>query len=233
MKKILFFAAVIVMFTACRQRHGSGNIITETRQVDHFNAVSVGSTFDVEIQQGASTSVQVEADDNLMKYIETTVSGDKLRIGFKKSFSIINAHLKVFITAPAIDRINSSGAAEVKVLGVLKSDHKISLETSGASSIVAEVDAPEVDTDVSGAGNIDVKGRTRTHTARASGSGDIKGRQLLSENVEATCSGAGSIHVYASVHLHAKASGAGNVKYSGDAVVQSQTSGAGEVKKEN
>ncbi|MBL0357008.1 MAG: DUF2807 domain-containing protein [Chitinophagaceae bacterium] len=233
MRKFAFFAAVMIAFTSCRQIHGSGNLITEKRQVGDFKGISVGSAFEVELKSGPTTTVEVEADDNLMKYINTRVSGDKLNIEFKKSFSINNAHLKIYITAPEINRINSSGAANVKVLDQLKNTGKIMLEASGAASIEATVDAPEVESDVSGAGNIELKGRTREHTAKASGGAGIKARELLSENAVAETSGAGNIHVYASVSLEAHASGAGNVFYSGGCQVNSHVSGAGSVKKED
>lgn len=233
MRRLVFFAAIIIAFTSCRQLHGSGNIITEKRSVGNFRAIAAGSAFEVELKSGPVTSVEVEADDNLMKYIDTRVSGDKLTIEFKKSFTINNSHLKVYITAPEVNRIKSSGAADIKVIDLLKSADKISLETSGAGHIEATVDAPEIETEVSGAGDIDVKGRTRTLTAKSSGAGSIKAKELLSENVVAKTSGAGNIHVYSSVSLKASASGAGNVFYSGSGNVESNVSGAGNVKKED
>lgn len=231
MRKIVFFAAIIIAFTSCDRLSGSGNIVTEKRALDNFTGISVGSAFEAEIKSGPY-AVEVEADDNLMKHIKTRVTGGILKIEFKKNTSITNAHLKVYITAPEINRINSSGAARVKVIDQLKSSGKIILETSGAGNIEAAVDAPEIETEVSGAGSIDVKGRTRSHSAKASGGGSIKSKELLSENTVAKSSGAGNIHVHASVSLKANASGAGNVFYTGGASVESHASGAGSVRKE-
>jgi len=233
MKYLLIFSLIIFGAASCSHIEGSGNIVTEKRQTGDFKGISVGGSFEVELRSGPVTSVEVEADDNLIKLIETRVSGDMLKIETRDHFSINDGHYKVYITAPEIRKIKSSGAANVKALDVLKSDSKISLDASGAGNIKAEVDAPEVETEASGAGNVEVTGRTKGYTARASGSGNIKSSKLLSENTDAEASGAGSVHVHASVNLKANASGAGSVYYRGGGSVNKSVSGAGSVKSED
>jgi hypothetical protein len=230
MKNLLIFTAIIFYAASCNQIEGSGNIVTEKRQTGNFKGISVGGAFEVELKAGPETSVEVEADDNLIKLIETRVSGDMLRIENKDNFNVHDGHFKVYITAPEIKDIRCSGAATVKALDVLKSNDKISLDVSGAANIKAAVDAPEIETEASGAGDIEVSGRTREYTARCSGSGNIKSSKLLSENTDAEASGAGSVHVHASVNLKAEASGAGSVYYRGGGSVQKKVSGAGSVK---
>jgi hypothetical protein len=50
---------------------GSGNVIREERKLSSFNKIEVSGAFDVKLIQGTSTSVVVEADDNLMPLIRT------------------------------------------------------------------------------------------------------------------------------------------------------------------
>ena len=233
MKKLLILAAIVFSVASCAHIEGSGNIVTEKRQVSNFKGISAGGGFEVEIKTGPDISVEVEADDNLIKLIETRVSGNILRIETKDNFNIHDGHYKVYITTPEITSIKSSGAANVKALDVLKSDSRISLDASGAGNIKATVDAPEIETEASGAGNIEISGKTREYTAKASGSGNIKSSKLLSENTDAAASGAGSVHVHSSVNLKANASGAGSVYYRGGGSVQKKVSGAGSVKSED
>ena len=233
MKQLLVYGFAVLLFCSCNQRTGSGNIITEKRQTGDFTGVSVGGAFTVELKIGPVTEVEVEADDNVMKYIETRVSGNTLKIGTKNSHGFNNAHFKVYVTAPEIKMIRSSGAASVKASGILKTTDKIRLDVSGAAHITASVDAPEVNAEVSGAGNIDLDGRTRNYTAEVSGSGNLKSANLQSENTDVSVSGAGTARVHASVSLKAHANGAGNIYYKGGASVQQRTSGAGNVRKED
>ena len=233
MKQLLFSFITLLAFASCNQKTGSGDVITEKRQTGNFTGISVGGAFEVEIRVGPVTAVEVEADDNIIKYIETRVSGDILKISTKSSSGFNNAHLKVLVTVPEIRSIKSSGAANVKALDVLKSSGKISLDVSGAGEIKAAVDAPEIYVEASGAGNIELSGRTRDYKLKSSGSGDIKSFDLQSENTDVDVSGAASAHVHASVSLRAEASGAGNISYKGGAIVQQKTSGAGSIKNDN
>jgi Putative auto-transporter adhesin, head GIN domain len=233
MKKLLIFAAIAFSVASCSHIEGSGNIVTEKRQVGDFKGISAGGGFEVELKTGPVISVEVEADDNLIKLIETRVSGDVLRIETRDNFNIHDGHYKVYVTAPEITSIKSSGAANIKAVDILKSDSKITLDASGAGNIKAAVDAPEIETEASGAGNIEISGKTREYDAKASGSGNIKSSKLMSETTDAEASGAGSVHVYASVNLKAHASGAGSIYYKGGASVDKSVSGAGSVKAED
>ncbi|MEP7109535.1 MAG: head GIN domain-containing protein [Ferruginibacter sp.] len=233
MKQLLFYFFGLLLLSSCNQRMGSGNIVTEKRQTGDFEGISVGGAFAVEIKKGPVTEVEVEADDNVISFIETKVSGNVLKISTKNGTGFNNAHFKVYITAPEINSFNASGAAKVKVTGQMKSEGKITLDVSGAAGITLSVDAPEVFAEVSGAGYIEMSGRTKDYTAKVSGSGNLKSGDLSSENTDVRASGAGTARVHASVNLKADANGAGNIYYKGGANVQQKTSGAGNVKNEN
>lgn len=233
MKQFIFFSLTLFVLASCRQIHGSGNIVTEKRQPGNFTGISVGGEFRVELKNGTATEVVVEADDNIIGLIETTVSGGVLKIRTKENTNLNNAHTRVYITAPEIRSVKSSGASDVKMLDELKNNGKLSFEVSGAGSIKGRVDAPEIFADISGAGNIELAGRTKNYNAEITGSGTLRTSDLRSENTDVNVSGAGNAHVHASVTLKVKASGAGNVYYKGGANVQQSLSGAASVKSEN
>lgn len=233
MKNLFILAVIAFMISSCQHMTGSGNIVKEKRNTGNFKRIDVGGAFEVELKNGPQTSVEVEADDNLLSIIETRVNGDELNIHTKGSYNITDGHFKVYITAPEIKGVKSTGAANFKALDVLKSDEQITFEASGAGNIKAAVDAPKVKAESSGAGDIELSGRTKDYTVNASGGGNVKSANLLTETTDADVSGAGSVHVHASVSLKAEASGAGSVYYRGGANVSSNTSGAGSVKKED
>ncbi len=232
MRNFIWILFAGIVFTSCRRVEGSGNIVTERRQVSAFTGLEAGSAFAVEIKQG-EPGVEVEADDNLQKLIETRVSNEMLRIRFRDHYNIRNGHYKIFVSMPEVRRLECDGAASITGQNLLKSDRKMIVRASGAGRITAELDAPEVDLEASGAATLDLKGRTRDSRVHASGGASVKAADLFSENTRAEASGAGSVQVHASVSLRANASGAGNIRYRGGAAVESQTSGAGSVQKEN
>ena len=232
MKKIFAILLIFTIAISCKHLQGSGNIITEKREVGSFEGIDVGGAFEVELQQGPVQSVTVETDDNLIKEINTKVNGGVLKISTRDHLNISDGHYKVYVVSPVIKSMDCSGAASVKTKGVLKNAVEIEIETSGAANLTAELDAPTVKVTASGAGTVKLSGRTKAYKAVSSGSADVKTINLLSENAEVAVSGAGNIHVHASVTLKAEASGAGAIYYTGAARVDQSVTGAGSIRRE-
>ena len=233
MKQVFFFAIMLLLITVgCQRFTGSGNIITQNRNTDPFKGISAGGAFEVEINNGSSSKVTVECDDNLMPYIKTKVVNGVLKISTSEMGGFNDAHMKIFVTAPEINFISASGAATIKANNELKSADKINIESSGAGAVKATVDAPQIYAEATGASTIELKGRTKQYTAKASGSASLKTADLQSETTTITASGASSAHVHASVNLTATASGAANIRYRGAGSLQKKTSGAADIKPE-
>jgi hypothetical protein len=233
MKYFLFLLLTVISITSCDLTTGSGNIVTETRKTGSFDAISVGGSFEVEVKTGDVISVVVEADDNIMKYIKTKVSGNTLKINTEGLHNYSDVHMKVYVTAPAITGIKASASADVVVENVLTSSGRLTFKASNSASIKAEVNAPEIETDANSSATITLTGKTKTHKTEASSSADIKAFGLLSENTTANVSSSASIEVHASVNLNARASSSGSIDYKGAAAVTKSESSSGSVEKRN
>lgn len=232
MKKLLLLILPGLLLFSCNYRTGSGNIISESRETGNFDAVSISGGFDTEIKTGPGYSVLVEADDNIMRYIEVETRGNTLKIYTEGLNSYNNVYMKVYITAPAINKIKASASAEVVVSGILSNSGNLNFNASSGAAIKAEVDAPVVSSDVSSGAEIILNGRTKTYEADASSGSEIDSWNLLSENTTVQVSSGASAKVHASVKLNAKASSGASVTYHGAAVVnQSVSSGGGVSKK--
>lgn len=233
MNRILFAFVSLFSLASCSYTSGSGNIVSETRSVDTFTGISVGGSFDVEVRKGPVTEVRVEADDNIMKYIETSVSGNTLRIRTRDLHNYSDVTMKVFITTPALTELRASASAEIDIKDVLTGTGKLYFNASSSGTINAEVDAPEIETDASSGASIHLSGKTRTHSAEASSGADIKTFDLLSENTKANASSGATVQVHASVSLKATASSGGNVEYRGAASVDRSVSSGGSVERKD
>jgi hypothetical protein len=231
MKKLLIIVLSFSLLAACRYRRGSGNIVTEKRTTSSFTSLSAGGGFEVEIKNGP-TEVVVESDDNIIKDIETTVVNGELRIRLDH-MNLSDAHLKVFVTAPEINGIKASAASNITAKDILKSSGIIHLQSSSGSDIEAALDAPEVDADASGGGEMKLSGKTRNMKAVSSSGSTIEAKELLSENTEARASSGATIKVHASLSLDASASSGGNIGWRGGATnVKKNVSSGGEIDRE-
>lgn len=233
MKKILVAIVALSALASCRHLTGSGNIITETRSTGNFTGISAGQGFEVEVKQGPVTELIVESDDNIIRYIETVVEGSTLKIRLKSNHSFNNAHLKVYLTAPSITHISASSDADIVVKDVLQDKKKLAFRASSSGTIIADVDAPEVEVRSSSGARIELSGRTQLYTCDASSGADIRSGNLLSENTTVNTSSGSTAYVHASITLIAKASSGSDITYKGGANVQKTVnSGASIEKKE-
>lgn len=187
---------------------GSGNVVTEDRQVSGFKSVDVGGVFTVEVVAGKEFSVQVEADDNLLPLISTEVDNGVLEIRSEKRIRS-SSKLIVRVTAPEIEHIDVGGAAKASVAGVKNS--KFSVHTSGASKLSVSGETTDLSVEVSGASKVDAS-------------------ELKTENAKVDASGASNVSLNISGDLKAEASGASKISYSGTPRnIEKHTSGASKV----
>ena len=216
MKYLLWLLAAAAVSSCGRSVHGSGRVISETRNTENFIAVDASGSVKVELRIGDKNSVVVEADDNVIRYVETKVSGNSLNIKLKELTSLTNVTIHVYVTAPRFQEINASASAEITSKDVLTTDN-IELKANSSGSITAELDAPKVLLFAESSGEVNVRGRTRNLAASASSSGEIKADHLLAENVKAEAESSGDISVFASISVNASASSSGSVSYTGGA----------------
>ncbi len=211
---------------------GNGTIKTESRTAGTFTGVDVGGNIDLYVKQDSARSIKIEADENLMQYIEVKMEGEKLMIQPKDGYNLSGSkHIKVYVSSPVFREIEASGACDIIGENVLTSTDEIAIDVTGASNAELELKAPKISIDMTGASDVKLKGQTKDLHIEASGASHAKCYELLSENADVDVTGASSAEVFASIKLNADASGASDVRYKGNATVTQSTSGAGSVKK--
>jgi hypothetical protein len=234
MKTALFAIFFIAVLSSCKMISGNGNVKKETRNPGTFTKIHSSGSADVVITSGSNCSVTVEDDDNLLPYLETNVENGTLQIHYQKGVSVTNDHAKIYITAPTLSEVTTSGASDITVSGLLQNTGKISFNTSGVGNIEGEVDAPAVSATISGTGTVKLHGHTKDFDCELSGVGHADCGNLESENTTVRVSGVGVAHVFASVHLSATVRGTGSVHYRGNPQnPEIHTSGVGSVTPEN
>lgn len=230
---VLSFLALSCRYIGGKPVRGNGNWKTEERSVGSFHSVEVNGSMDVLVAQGDFQPVRIEADENLMRYIEVFLEGDRLVVQNKMGYNLHPTRkMKVLVTAPSYSKIDVSGACNILGQGKINNPEDLGLEVSGAGDIKMDINAPRLDVEVSGSGSVDLKGETRDFSVSLSGAGKVRCFDLKSENTKLDISGAGDAQIYASMSIDADVSGAGSVQYKGSPQkVDQHVSGAGSVRK--
>ncbi len=239
MKKLFIALFVLLSFHSFAQRwetvKGNGQMKKETREVANYTSLASQGTMDIYISYGNDNNIVVEADENLMPYIETSVENGKLTIKSKKGINIQSRlKMRVRVSMTEINSLQQSGSGNMYGSGAFTSNGKTDIGVSGSGNLKLDFNHFEdLDLSVSGSGNVDLKsGNTNSLNAKVSGSGNIDCSTVSSKDVDAKISGSGNIKVYASNSIDAKISGSGNVFYKGGAQnISSKVVGSGKVMK--
>ena len=237
--KIIALFSLIIFAGGCREIagervRGSGHVTTESRTASGFNSIDVSGAIDVYIKQDSTTSVKVEADDNILEYIEVRTNGSTLEIYTEDNIRLRPSHkIKVYVSNPEYKDLRVGGASSIRSENEITAADVLNVDLGGSSEGRLEVNAPKVSVNVSGASNANIKGKTKDFEGDASGASEIRCFELLTENADVDASGASSIEVYASVKIAGQASGASGVNYKGNAQASVEKSGASSVNKKD
>lgn len=208
---------------------GSGNVITEQRDVRDFNEVVLSGIGQLSVSQTGSESLTIEAEDNILPRLTATVAGQRLMLGTEPGAHFApRKPIRYTLTIKdlSVVRISGAGSIEIPALGT----PALRLEISGAGSLrVTGLAAEKVDVVLSGAGSATCAGEVREQDVRISGAGSYHGEDLASVKAQATISGTGSAYLHVTEQLDARVSGIGSVVYSGSPSVQKTVSGIGRV----
>src|SRR5205085_12661936 len=134
---------------------GSGNVVTDTRTVAAFSAVDLRGVGQVDLALGSQEALAVEAEDNLLSQITTTVSGDTLILELKAGRP--TRPIVYRVTARQVTSLSTSGAGDIEAAALATS--RLRTSQSGAGNIrLGQLDAQELESSLAGAGSLDVRG---------------------------------------------------------------------------
>lgn len=203
---------------------GSGIAQTESRQVGVFTEIEVGNAIELDVTIGPEPDLVVTADDNVLPFVKTEVSGERLRVYLNASANT-NVTIKVSSTVPELRTLSADGAARTTVTGA--EGERFELELSGASrcEFTGEVELMEVN--ISGASHASLVGAAKELILDGSGASHLKAAEFKADKVLAEVNGASTVDVYASEAIKAEATGASTVRFAGQpSQIEEQTSGA-------
>jgi len=226
--------AAMLISTSCMDSfwnciEGNGSTATVRRVVDDFTNISSNGNFIVDVKIGTTTSVSVEADENLLAYIETYIQGNTLVIETDDNHCIRSREkIYVHVQTPEIYEIKLSGSGVIYCDDVNAEELKYVL--SGSGDIECEgIEAGFIEANLTGSGEIILSGTASETDFLISGSGNIKTFNLEQNKCIATITGSGTIYVTVQELLDALITGSGNVLYKGNPDLEVNVTGSGRV----
>jgi len=208
----------------------SGTLKTETREISGVERVSLQDFGDLTILQGDSESLSIEADDNLLPYLQTEVNGQELVLKIKDGYEFTNeATIHYTLKVKNLNRVSVAGAGNVTAEKLSVGDMALNIAGSGNIKI-ADLQAANLRSDASGTGNFDLKGKVASQALTINGAGNYACGDLQSDEGTVTINGAGNVTVWVVNKLDITVNGFGNVNYYGSPRVSQNITGGGGVK---
>ena len=197
---------------------GSGVAKEETRSVEAFHALEAGNALQVTVAvtPGATASIKISGDDNLVPLIESEVRDGTLILRVKDNSNIsTKLPLLAEVVTGEFDRVEASGAASVKVSGGSKVD-RFTAEASGAVHVsVARLETSNAVASAEGASHVALSGAAQSLKASASGASQIKAEELSVDDAEVSINGASGVGLRASKSVSGDVSGASRLEIHG------------------
>ncbi len=186
---------------------GSGNVITESRDVSGFSEIALFGSGTVRVDVNGTESLTVEAEDNIMPLLKTEVSNGRLELSVESSISP-TTDITYTVAAVELDGVTIAGSGDVT-----------------ASGIAADL----FDVEISGSGRVEPTGTAASLVVEISGSGRYLGEGLEASIGTVRVSGSGEAVVNVTDDLDVDVSGSGGVQYVGEPTITESVSGSGRV----
>jgi len=240
MKKeaLMAFSVLSLVTLACsisinlpgtKQIRGSGNVIMVERQVNNFHAVSLAGIGELHIEVADQEKLVIQAEDNLLEYIDTKVQNGSLNIGIRPGVNLDpQKPINYFLSIKSLDSISVSGLGNANAPALTAGNFTIAISGSGSVELQG-LEADRLDVDISGLGSLAIgEGKVGDQAISISGSGTYKAQELQSNNADVEISGLGNATVWVDEALKVQISGSGVVEYAGNPQkIESNISGAG------
>ena len=229
------FLFILTLSTSCTSDDcitGEGSIVTETLELEPFDALTLMGSNNVTIKQGEIQEIKVTGYSNIIKELNRSVNNKLWEIRLDDA-CYKNADYSVEITIPFLTEANLTGSGNIIVYDFkAQGDQTYRVLGSGNLSMGANTGTEALTVFLTGSGNItcnadftDLKSLDMNNT----GSGDYSGFSIQSNTCSIIVSGSGNSNVYVHDELNVSITGSGNVNYKGNPVITSSITGSGKV----
>jgi hypothetical protein len=231
MKKIHVF--IIAFFAMMGTSYAQ---IKETRVVGNFTAIKASTSVNVVYTQGATQSIVVSWEKDLMKYLKIETKNNVLKIYIDTNNhykNIDTSNLLISVTNPGIGSVTVSSSATFSIknnlnVSLLKINtsssgdfsgnvtcNSIFIDASSSSNVALNMMTQDVAVNLSSSSTVDLKGKTNNLAIDASSSSDCDAKELQANNVQVLASTSSDVNVLALKSLDATASTSASIKYYG------------------
>lgn len=238
MTKQLIIFSILIAFISCQKNEdenisdtisGNGDMEVNQFTIDGFYEVYAEDAYNLVFIQDSTWEIKVEAESNIMPYVETYTQNNTLIIENKDDIELETTKpITIEIHHRGLEKIAINGAANMVGNNVANHMH---LSITGEANVMAEINCYELDVTISGVGVLNLSGEANESHITITGTGEIYADSLKMVKSWNTISGIGTEYLNVSNELHVDITGIGHVYYIGNPKVVSTITGMGSVER--
>lgn len=186
-----------------------------------FTRIEVGSMLHIYLVPSDTHKVVIEpkqaVDDNKLE-----ISVDNGKLEFEAGWNLRKSDIdpedvNISISYVELESISAGGVAQIKTKGGPITTKMLNLKLEGASETHMDVAVEELNTEISGAAKLKIRGKATHHQLDASGAANVKGYDLDTKSTHADVSGAAMAYVKATDKLTGSIKGVAQLQYEEEA----------------
>jgi hypothetical protein len=199
----------------------SGNGVGATRELEvgSFDAVRVGNQGNLYIESGERVSLRIEAEENLLDYLDTRVSGATLIFETRRNSNLRNTMpINYYLTVPndLLNAIEVQSSGDVNGPALFADQFEIRVNSSGDVHLQG-LQVERLRVTINSSGDVIINGGSVDHQTvniNSSGNYEAQGLESQAADINLTSSGDASVTVLETLQANLKSSG--NLQYYGD-----------------
>ena len=237
---LLFLLLTVAFTTSCSAgKRDSKSNDSKSFTVQNFNSISLKGGFTVNLSQGNTPGISVNAPDALMDELNITVDNGELRIVDKRfnrdehhdDWENLARRIHLDITVTSLENLKVSGYISLKTTEPLMSDN-MDIGIEGGGKLKMDLVTENLGINIQGGMSMELAGQARSLISHIEGAGKISAYDMKTDRAEISIDGAGYASVNVSEHLKVDLDGVGWVRYKGDPMVEKNINGVGFVSQE-
>ncbi|NDJ52503.1 MAG: hypothetical protein GYB68_05370 [Chloroflexi bacterium] len=216
MRKVLLFGLLLIsalLMAACSgggpgsgNIQGSGNIVSETREVPAYNQIDVIGTGNLNLTITSPPNLTITADDNVMQYISTEVIGTSLqiRLNAPEGGSVAPSQpISYAVSIPFLRVITASGNATVTTdVATIPSDFDVQV-SDDAQVTLTNFEADSITITAVGNSQVTLSGSTSDFSATLEGSARMEGGDMEVALADITTRGSAQATIWVTENIDA------------------------------
>ena len=233
MKQFTKMMAVVVLAAStisCKKDIiGRGPITTETRSITGFKGIDLRMNGNVYYTNATAWKVEIAAPQSLFGSIETYLVDQNLVVKYSNGRTYdADDRIRINVSGPDVSRfmLNTSGSIystnDIQVPALF-------LRSNGSGNIsLQNVITNSIDAEGTVSGSISATGGTTVSAQiKSDASADVNLQGIIAKSVSARTVGSGDIRIRVTEHLDATINGSGSIYYTGYPSVSPHISGSG------